>query len=119
MVLDVPEKDPAKNPRPTKPTELHTVTSVSTLPFAFVRSRDRARARAHDFLGSGREAGRAAPAAASLPDSWSMQVGAAAAACSPGPVSTDITMSLAAACGGWVRWRRICATCSPGSDVHY
>ena len=62
-------------------SKVHTVTSVSTLPFAFVRSRDRARARAHDFLGSGREAGRAAPAAASLPDSWSMQVGAAAAAC--------------------------------------
>ena len=48
-----PAKKSLKNP-PTKTAELHT--AISTLPFAFVRSRDRARARAHDSLGSGRGA---------------------------------------------------------------
>ena len=49
------KKTPAKKTLcPTKTPELHT--AISTLPFAFVRSRDRARARAHDSLGSGRGA---------------------------------------------------------------
>ena len=49
------KKTPAKKTlRPTKTAELHT--AISTLPFAFVRSRDRARARAHDSLGSARGA---------------------------------------------------------------
>ena len=51
------KKTPAKKTlRPTKTdtqtAELHT--AISTLPFAFVRSRDRARARAHESLGAGR-----------------------------------------------------------------
>ena len=88
MVLDVPEKDPAqpcKKPSPTKPAELHTARTTRRSPPCRLRSSARATARVH---------GRTilwAPAAARLPDSWSMQVGAAAAACSPVPVSTDIS----------------------------
>ena len=88
MVLDVPEKDPAqpckKNPRPTKPAELHT--AISTLPFAFVRPRDRAR---HETLGSGRGAGRGAGFREAGPCRWvRRRRRRICATCSPGPVST-------------------------------
>ena len=69
-----------KNPRPTKPAELHT--AISTPPFAFVRPRVRARA---ETLGSGRGAGRGAGFREAGPCRWVRR-----------------------------RWRRICATCSPG-----
>ena len=80
MVLDVPEKEPAK-----KPSVPQSPNCTRRSPPCRLRSSARATARVH---------GRTilwAPAAAQLPDSWSMQVGAAAAACSPGPVSTDIS----------------------------
>ena len=73
MVLDVPEKDPAQ---PCKKTLVPQSPPNSTRrsPPCRLRSSARATARVH---------GRTilwAPAAARLPDSWSMQVGAAAAA---------------------------------------
>ena len=73
-------------PTPTKPAELHT--AISTLPFAFVRSRDRARARAHETMGSGRGAGRGAGFREAGPCRWVRRRRRICATCSPGPVST-------------------------------
>ena len=73
-----------KNPRPTKPAELHT--AISTPPFAFVRPRDRAR---HETLGSGRGAGRGAGFREAGPCRWvRRRRRRICATCSPGPVST-------------------------------
>ena len=82
------KKSPAqpckKNPRPTKPAELHT--AISTPPFAFVRPRDRAR---HETLGSGRGAGRGAGFREAGPCRWvRRRRRRICATCSPGPVST-------------------------------
>ena len=73
-----------KNPRPTKPAELHT--AISTPPFAFVRPRDRAR---HETLGSGRGAGRGAGFREAGPCRWvRRRRRRICATCPPGPVST-------------------------------
>jgi hypothetical protein len=82
------KKSPAqpckKNPRPTKPAELHT--AISTPPFAFVRPRDRAR---HETLGSGRGAGRGSGFREAGPCRWvRRRRRRICATCSPGPVST-------------------------------
>jgi len=92
--------------------------AISTLPFAFVRSRDRARARAHDTLGSGRGAGPAAPAAPHRPRRGFRTAGPCRWVRRRRRVRPGLCrLTLAAACGGWVRWRRICATYSPASGV--
>ena len=90
MVLDVPEKDPAqpckKTLVPQSPPNFKLHTAISTLPFAFVRSRDRAR---HETLGSGRGAGRGAGFREAGPCRWvRRRRRRICATCSPGPVST-------------------------------
>ena len=73
-----------KNPRPTKPAELHT--AISTPPFAFVRPRVRARA---ETLGSGRGAGRGAGFREAGPCRCvRRRRRRICATCSPGPVPT-------------------------------